>query len=210
MLGPSGCGKTTVLKIIAGLVPPTSGIVKVDGVPVTGPQRKIGLVFQVPALMKWRTALENVLLPGEILGLDRAPRKSAPASFWTWSGLTDFSRAIPRELSGGMQQRVGIARALAHDPAILLARRAVQRARHDDAQSAQHRTAAHLERAQENQPADHPQHSGGGVPVRPGRGAGPAACQNSRHGAYFACHGRAMPAFAYRQPSWKLWIVLAA
>jgi len=72
VLGPSGCGKTTVLRIVAGLTVKTSGSVEVDGVPVTGPQRKIGLVFQVPALMKWRTALENVLLPAEILGLDRA------------------------------------------------------------------------------------------------------------------------------------------
>jgi NitT/TauT family transport system ATP-binding protein len=120
VLGPSGCGKTTVLKIIAGLVPPTSGIVKVDGVPVTGPQRKIGLVFQVPALMKWRTALENVLLPGEILGLDRIAAQARARELLELVGLTDFAARYPRELSGGMQQRVGIARALAHDPAILL------------------------------------------------------------------------------------------
>jgi NitT/TauT family transport system ATP-binding protein len=120
VLGPSGCGKTTVLKIIAGLVSPTSGIVKVDGVPVTGPQRKIGLVFQVPALMKWRTALENVLLPGEILGLDRATAQARARELLELVGLTDFASRYPRELSGGMQQRVGIARALAHDPAILL------------------------------------------------------------------------------------------
>jgi NitT/TauT family transport system ATP-binding protein len=120
VLGPSGCGKTTVLKIIAGLVPPTSGIVKVDGVPVTGPQRKIGLVFQVPALMKWRTALENVLLPGEILGLDRVAAQARARELLELVGLTDFASRYPRELSGGMQQRVGIARALAHDPAILL------------------------------------------------------------------------------------------
>ena len=120
VLGPSGCGKTTVLKIIAGLVPPTSGVVKVDGAPVVGPQRKIGLVFQVPALMKWRTALENVLLPGEILGLDRVVARDRARELLDLVGLTDFASRYPRELSGGMQQRVGIARALAHDPAILL------------------------------------------------------------------------------------------
>jgi NitT/TauT family transport system ATP-binding protein len=120
VLGPSGCGKTTVLKIIAGLVAPTSGVVKVDGAAVTGPQRKIGLVFQVPALMKWRTALENVLLPGEILGLDRATAQKRAHELLELVGLADFSSRYPRELSGGMQQRVGIARALAHDPAILL------------------------------------------------------------------------------------------
>ena len=120
VLGPSGCGKTTVLKIIAGLIAPTSGTVKVDGAPVTGPQRKIGLVFQVPALMKWRTALQNVLLPGEILGLDRVPAQARARELLELVGLSDFAARYPRELSGGMQQRVGIARALAHDPAILL------------------------------------------------------------------------------------------
>jgi NitT/TauT family transport system ATP-binding protein len=120
VLGPSGCGKTTVLKMIAGLAAPTSGTVKVDGVPVAGPQRKIGLVFQVPALMKWRTALDNVLLPAEILRLDRVPARRRALELLELVGLTDFASRYPRELSGGMQQRVGIARALAHDPDILL------------------------------------------------------------------------------------------
>jgi NitT/TauT family transport system ATP-binding protein len=120
VLGPSGCGKTTVLKIIAGLVAPSSGSVKVDGVTVIGPQRKIGLVFQIPALMKWRTALGNVLLPSEILGLERGPAQVRARELLELVGLSDFTSRYPRELSGGMQQRVGIARALAHDPAILL------------------------------------------------------------------------------------------
>jgi NitT/TauT family transport system ATP-binding protein len=120
VLGPSGCGKTTVLRIVAGLTPKTSGMVEVDGVPVTGPQRKIGLVFQVPALMKWRTALENVLLPAEILGLDRAASRARAQELLELVGLAQFASRYPRELSGGMQQRVGIARALVHDPAILL------------------------------------------------------------------------------------------
>jgi NitT/TauT family transport system ATP-binding protein len=120
VLGPSGCGKTTVLKIIAGLVPPTSGDVKVEGALVTGPQRKIGLVFQVPALMKWRTALQNVLLPSEILDLDREAAHQRARALLELVGLADFASRYPRELSGGMQQRVGIARALAHDPDILL------------------------------------------------------------------------------------------
>jgi NitT/TauT family transport system ATP-binding protein len=120
VLGPSGCGKTTVLRIIAGLTPKTSGMVEVDGVPVTGPQRKIGLVFQVPALMKWRTALENVLLPAEILRLDRSSSRARAQQLLELVGLSEFAGRYPRELSGGMQQRVAIARALAHDPAILL------------------------------------------------------------------------------------------
>lgn len=120
VLGPSGCGKTTVLKMIAGLAAPTSGTIKVGDAPVSGPQQKIGLVFQVPALMKWRTALENVLLPSEILGLAPEPARADALRLLELVGLADFAARYPRELSGGMQQRVGIARALAHDPSILL------------------------------------------------------------------------------------------
>ena len=120
ILGPSGCGKTTALKIIAGLTDRTSGIVKVDGVPVTGPQRKIGLVFQVPALMKWRTVEQNVLLPAEILGLDLNVARRRAAELLELVGLDSFAARNPQELSGGMQQRVSIARALVHDPEILL------------------------------------------------------------------------------------------
>jgi NitT/TauT family transport system ATP-binding protein len=120
VLGPSGCGKTTVLKMIAGLVPQSNGTVKVDGVPVAGPQRKIGIVFQVPALMKWRRVRDNVLLPAEILGMDPVEARSRADTLLALVGLTDFANRYPHELSGGMQQRVGIARALIHDPSILL------------------------------------------------------------------------------------------
>jgi NitT/TauT family transport system ATP-binding protein len=120
VLGPSGCGKTTVLKIIAGLVPATAGAVYVDGTRVTGSQRKIGIVFQVPALMRWRTAIDNVMLPGEIIGLDPAQNRERAAELMTLVGLAEFANKYPNELSGGMQQRVAIARALVHDPTILL------------------------------------------------------------------------------------------
>jgi NitT/TauT family transport system ATP-binding protein len=120
VLGPSGCGKTTVLKAVAGLIPYSGGTVQVDGRPVIGPQRKIGIVFQVPALMKWRTAIENVRLPAEILGLDAATTETRARDLLTLVGLKDFADRYPHELSGGMQQRVGIARALVHDPSILL------------------------------------------------------------------------------------------
>jgi NitT/TauT family transport system ATP-binding protein len=120
VLGPSGCGKTTVLKIIAGLVSASSGNLRVDGTPVSGPQRKIGIVFQVPALMRWRTALQNILLPAEILGLDMAAARARALELLRLVGLEEFSSKYPSELSGGMQQRVAIARALIHDPSILL------------------------------------------------------------------------------------------
>jgi NitT/TauT family transport system ATP-binding protein len=120
VLGPSGCGKTTVLKIIAGLVPASDGQVQIEGIRVTGPQRKIGIVFQVPALMRWRTAIGNVMLPAEILGLDPVRSRRRAAELMKLVGLEDFATKYPNELSGGMQQRVAIARALVHDPFILL------------------------------------------------------------------------------------------
>jgi NitT/TauT family transport system ATP-binding protein len=120
VLGPSGCGKTTVLKMIAGLVSASAGILRVDGQPVSGPQRKIGIVFQVPALMRWRHSLDNVLLPTEILGLERGRYRERAHELLRLVGLSDFANRYPNELSGGMQQRVAIARALVHDPSILL------------------------------------------------------------------------------------------
>jgi NitT/TauT family transport system ATP-binding protein len=120
VLGPSGCGKTTVLKIIAGLVPATTGVVYVEGTRVTGPQRKIGIVFQVPALMRWRTAIHNVMLPAEILGLGTVQSRRRAAELMSLVGLAEFASKYPNELSGGMQQRVAIARALVRDPSILL------------------------------------------------------------------------------------------
>ena len=87
---------------------------------VRGSQRKIGIVFQVPALMRWRTAIGNVLLPAEIIGLDGARSRRRAAELMTLVGLADFATKYPNELSGGMQQRVAIARALIHDPSILL------------------------------------------------------------------------------------------
>lgn len=120
VLGPSGCGKTTVLKIVSGLEPASGGSVRVDGRPVSGPQRKIGMVFQVPALMRWRTALDNILLPSEILGINRAEARARSVELLKLVGLADFANKYPNELSGGMQQRIAIARALAHDPSILL------------------------------------------------------------------------------------------
>lgn len=120
VLGPSGCGKTTLLKIVAGLVRPTAGIVSVNGHPVSGPQRKIGIVFQVPALMKWRTALGNVMLPTEILGQPREAAQKRACDLLKLVDLEQFADRFPNELSGGMQQRVAIARAFIHEPSILL------------------------------------------------------------------------------------------
>jgi NitT/TauT family transport system ATP-binding protein len=118
VVGPSGCGKTTLLKILAGLVPHSGGRVDLGGEPVTMPRGDIGLVFQTPVLLPWRTVLENAMLPLEIQG---RPRDEARArELIELVGLGGFEDRYPFELSGGMQQRNSIVRALMIDPAILL------------------------------------------------------------------------------------------
>ncbi len=120
LIGPSGCGKSSLLKIAAGLLPQSAGSISLGGSPITGPRREVGIVFQRPTLFPWKTVLDNVLLPAETLGLDMAAAKRRAAALVELVGLDQFSGNYPNELSGGMQQRVGIARALVHDPAVLL------------------------------------------------------------------------------------------
>ena len=117
VVGPSGCGKSTLMRILAGLDTPTSGSVMVKGEPVTGPSRNIGIVFQQATLLPWQTVLSNVLLPARAQRLDRVQRGRALLDL---VGLADFADRYPFELSGGMQQRVAICRALICDPSILL------------------------------------------------------------------------------------------
>lgn len=121
IVGPSGCGKSTILKIAAGLVLPSSGEVSLGGEPVTSPSSDVGLVFQQPVLLPWRTVLENITLPLEVLGSgSKATRAQRARDLLGLVGLDKYAGHYPNELSGGMQQRVSIARALAHDPSILL------------------------------------------------------------------------------------------
>jgi len=120
IIGPSGCGKSTLLRILGGLVSPTRGRVLLEGVPLSRPQRKIGFVFQHANLMPWRSALRNVMLPLEIQGVPRAESERLARQLLDLVGLGGFTEALPRDLSGGMQQRVGLARALVHDPEVLL------------------------------------------------------------------------------------------
>jgi len=120
LLGPSGCGKSTLLKLIAGLIPPTAGAIRVNGAPISGPTASIGIVFQSPLLMAWRTVLENVLLQIEIRNLRLAEYRAAARDLIRLVGLEGFEHALPHQLSGGMQQRVGLCRALIHDPDLLI------------------------------------------------------------------------------------------
>ena len=120
LVGHSGCGKTTIMKIIAGLLDKTGGEVLVNGAPVTGPQSSTGIVFQTPVLFQWRTVMDNVMLPVEILGLSKAEYYPKALEMLELTGLSEFREKFPRELSGGMQQRVSISRALVHEPSLLL------------------------------------------------------------------------------------------
>jgi ABC-type nitrate/sulfonate/bicarbonate transport system ATPase subunit len=120
LLGPSGCGKTTLLKIIAGLITPTAGEVHVDGKKVTGPGPERAFVFQDFALMPWADVMRNVAFGLELKGVKRSEREAIASKYIQAVGLKDFERAHPHELSGGMRQRVGLARALAVNAKVLL------------------------------------------------------------------------------------------
>ena len=120
IVGPSGCGKTTLLRIIAGLEAGFGGTFRLAGEKVNGPSRDIGIVFQDATLLPWRTVLNNVLLPAQVLRMSEASAKAAAHRLLDLVGLKGFEDKYPHELSGGMRQRVAIARALVHDPAVLL------------------------------------------------------------------------------------------
>ncbi len=121
IVGESGCGKTTLLRLVAGLLAPTSGSVAIQGAAVKGPQRDVSFVFQTPVLLRWRTALENVLLPTQVADKRLTPQLHQRAiSLMERAGLGEALGKLPHELSGGMQSRVALARALLLEPAILL------------------------------------------------------------------------------------------
>jgi NitT/TauT family transport system ATP-binding protein len=119
IVGPSGCGKSTLLKILAGLLP-AAGTAILNGTPIVGPRRDIGMVFQSPVLFPWRTVIDNALLPVDVQRLGRDRMVAHAKTLIALVGLSGFEQRYPWELSGGMQQRVALVRALIHDPALLL------------------------------------------------------------------------------------------
>ena len=120
VLGPSGCGKSTLLKLLSGLMPPTAGQAILNGEVIERPRRDVGIVFQKPTLLPWKTVRENVLVPLRVLGIESPATLQRADELIAMVGLEAFAKYYPHELSGGMQQRAGIARCLVHDPALLL------------------------------------------------------------------------------------------
>lgn len=120
LLGPSGCGKSTLLKLASGLMPATGGSIHINGTLVREPFSDAGFVFQQPVLLPWRTVLDNVLLSMEMLGRSVQGYRGEAHALLALAGLAGFENKFPRELSGGMQQRVSICRALIHSPSLLL------------------------------------------------------------------------------------------
>jgi NitT/TauT family transport system ATP-binding protein len=120
VIGRSGCGKSTLLRLVAGLLPPTGGHVRLDGAPVTEPRRDVAMMFQRPALLPWRSVLDNVLLPIEMFGWARGQHRRRATQLLDMVGLSGFHKRLPHELSGGMQQRVALCRALIQQPRVML------------------------------------------------------------------------------------------
>ncbi len=120
VVGPSGCGKSTLLKMVAGLLPITSGKLTLSGRPIVGPQKDVGIVFQSAVLLAWRSVLDNILLQAEMRRMPMGPARQKALELIKMAGLAGFEEKYPWQLSGGMQQRASICRALLHDPTVLL------------------------------------------------------------------------------------------
>jgi NitT/TauT family transport system ATP-binding protein len=120
IVGPSGCGKSTLLKMVAGLLPPSSGELTLAGTPIKGPQHDVGVVFQSPLLLPSRTVFGNIMLQAEMRAMPLPAARVRAEELIQMAGLSGFEKSFPWQLLGGMQQRVAICRALLHDPAVLL------------------------------------------------------------------------------------------
>jgi NitT/TauT family transport system ATP-binding protein len=120
VVGPSGCGKSTLLKMVAGLLPISGGSLTLAGKPIQGPQKDVGIVFQSAVLLPWRSVEDNILLQAEMRHLPLEAARTKARELMQMAGLRGFEKKYPWQLSGGMQQRASICRALLHDPSVLL------------------------------------------------------------------------------------------
>ena len=170
-IGPSGCGKTTLLRAVADLETPTSGAIRVNGMSPreARAKRAYGYVFQAPALYPWRSVARNIALPLEIMGFDKAEREARVAKGLELVNLSGFGAKYPWQLSGGMQQRASIARALSFDPDLLLMDEPFGALDEIVRDMLNQQLLAPMGRDGQDGAVRHPLHSGGGVPVDPHR-----------------------------------------
>jgi ABC-type nitrate/sulfonate/bicarbonate transport system ATPase subunit len=180
IVGPSGCGKSTLLKILAGLIPATGGSALLNDVPIEGPRRDIGVVFQSAVLFPWRNVLGNVLLPADVQHLGRERMTARAMELLALVGLSGFEHRYPWQLSGGMQQRVSLVRALIHDPALLLMDEPFGALDALTREAMNVGAAENLARAPQDRGFHHAFDRRGGVPGRPRRGDDAAARPHRR------------------------------
>ena len=183
LLGPSGCGKSTLLRILAGLEQPTLGEVSVDGRRIDGPNPDRALVFQDPTLYPWRTVWRNVALGLEARGQRVSKDDPRVRHVLEWIGLSAFAHAYPSQLSGGMAQRVALARVLVNEPSLLLLDEPLGRTRRPDPAHLAAGVAAPVGGWRLHGPAGHPRRGRGALPGRPRIGTQPTAGASGRRGS---------------------------
>ena len=181
VVGPSGCGKSTLLRLLAGLDKKTTGAIELGGTPIDGPRKDIGIVFQAPTLLAWRTVLENIMLPVDVLDLDRNAHLERAEQLIAMVALKGFEKKYPWELSGGMQQRVAICRSLINQPRLLLMDEPFGALDAFTREVDEHRAREDLAHDPTDHPADHSFHSRGRVPGDAGRGHEPPPRDNRRY-----------------------------
>ena len=180
LIGPSGCGKSTLLNIGSGLTAPSEGEAFVDGERVAGPNAHVAFMLQKDLLLPWRTVAENVMFGVEIQGVPAAERRQRAQALLDNFNLAEFSGHYPHQLSGGMRQRVALARTLAVDPHVLLLDEPFSAVDAQTRMVLQRDLAQTLKRARQDRAAHHPRSAGSGDPVRPRAGDEPAARAHHR------------------------------
>ena len=181
VIGPSGCGKSTLFNMIGGLLSHHQGVVSVAGETISGPHKSIGMVFQEESTFPWRTVIDNVAFPLELTGMARAQRAERARHFIALVGLDGFENRYPGELSGGMRQRVSLARTLASEPKILLMDEPFAALDEQTRLLLGDKVLQIQQQLKQTTLADHPQHHRSGADVRPHSGDDLPARQDEAH-----------------------------